>query len=299
MSDMHGGQVENLNSKLKLGLFLNTIFTIFEFIIGIASGSLALTSDAGHNLTDSLSLLIAFFGQKIAKREANADHSYGYGRATILAALLNGLILVLLAFYIFYEASTRIMHPEAVAGNLIMVVAFVGILVNGSIALLFRGSKSDLNIRGAYVNMFFDTVASVGALLAGLLIVLTKQTIFDPLISILIGVLLLRSSWEVVRDAMHVLLEGVPEGMKSDQIKETIMKSSSLIKNIDDLHIWAISSHYAALSCHIVIEECDLEKSMKIVNDLKKNLKDKFNISHATIETELVECPPDQGEKKN
>lgn len=281
----------NLGNKLKLGLFLNTGFTIFEFTVGIFSGSLALTSDAGHNLTDSLSLLIAFFAQKIASREVNLNHSYGYGRATILAALLNGLILVLLAFYIFYEAWRRIMQTEPVQGDIVMAVAFVGILINGSIALLFRKNTGDLNIRGAYINMFYDTLASVGALLAGFLIIVTKLSVFDSLISILIGTLLLRSSWSVVREAMHVLLEGVPEGTDLAKVKTAILNVPK-IKNVDDLHIWAISSHLAALSCHIVIEDCDLEESTRIVKSVKEGLRNTFNIEHATIETELTECPP-------
>lgn len=284
---------KNLDNKLKLGLFLNTVFTILEFSVGIFSGSLALVSDAGHNLTDSVSLLIAFFANKIAKREANIDHSYGYGRATIIAAFINGLILVLLSGYIFYEALGRIMHPEPVAGYLVMVVAFVGILLNGSIALLFRKDTKDLNIRGAYINMFYDTFASVGTLLAGLLIVITRMFIFDSIVGILIGVLLLRSSWGVIRDAMHVLLEGVPEGMNSIKIKELISNAPK-VKAVDDMHLWAISSHYAALSCHIVIEECDLEESTKIIKQIKEELKEKFNIEHATIEAELTECPPDK-----
>lgn len=282
---------KNLDNKLKLGLLLNTGFTIFEFAIGIFSGSLALISDAGHNLTDSLSLLIAFFAQKIARREANADHSYGYGRATILAALLNGLILVLLAFYIFYEAFGRLTKPEPVEGGLVIIVAFVGIIINGSIALIFRKSQEDLNIKSAYVNMFYDMLASVGALIAGLLIILTRLTIFDSIISILIGILLLRSSWSVVRDAMHVLLEGVPEGLKPEEVKKAILTIPS-VEAVDDLHVWAISSQYAALSCHVVIEDCDLEKSTKIVKQIKEELHQKFNIEHATIEIELVECLP-------
>ena len=282
-----------IDNKLKVGLFLNTGFTIFEFAVGIFSGSLALLSDAGHNLTDSLSLLIVFFAQKIAKREANVDHSYGYGRATILAAFVNGLILVLLALFIFYEAFGRIMKPESVSGNLVATVAFVGILVNGTIALLFRKNQDSLHIKSAYVNMFFDTLASVGALLAGLLIILTKETIFDPLVSILIGFLLLRSSWEVVRDAMHVLLEGVPEGLQSEKIKEVIQKTLK-VKHVDDLHIWAISSQYAALSCHIILEDCDLQESTRIVKQVKEELRRAFKIEHATIETELTECPPGQ-----
>lgn len=284
----------NLDNKLKLGLILNTGFTIFEFAIGIMSGSLALISDAGHNLTDSLSLLIAFIAQKISRRDANSEHSYGYGRATILAALLNGLILFLLAIYIFYEAIMRFTKPEPVEGALVMVVAFVGILINGSIALLFRkDSKNDLNIRGAYINMFYDMLASVGAMLAGFLIIITKLSIFDSLISILIGILLLRSSWYVARAAMHVLLEGVPEGLDTNKVREVIVKNS-YVKNVDDLHIWAISSQNAALSCHIVIEDCTLEESTRIVKEIKMDLDEKFHIEHATIETELLECTPDK-----
>ena len=284
---------KNLDNKLKLGLFLNTGFTIVEFIAGILSGSLALTSDAGHNLTDSLNIIISFFGNKISKREANDEHSYGYGRASILTALLNGVILVLLAGYIFYEAFQRITKPEPVEGGVVMIVAFIGILINGSIALLFRKDANDLNIRGAYVNMFFDMLASVGALIAGLLIVVTGKTIFDPIISILIGILLVKSSIEVVRDAMHVLLEGVPEGIDVKKVKSVILEIPK-IKNVDDLHIWAISSHLSALSCHVVIEDCDMEESTRIVKQVKENLKHKFHIEHATIETELTECPPEK-----
>lgn len=284
---------KNLDNKLKFGFFINTSFTIFQFFIGFLSGSLGLISDASHNLTDSLSLLIAFFGQKVAKREANNDHSYGYGRATIIAALLNGIILILLALYIFYEAFKRIAAPEPVEGSLVIIGAFMGILVNGSVALLFRKETSDLNMRGAYLSMFYDMLASVGVLIAGILIVLTKQTIFDPIISILIGIMLIKSSWGVVRSALHVLLEGVPEGLNVEEVRKTILNETK-IKNIDDLHVWAISSRYAALSCHLIIEDCTMEESTKIVKDVKEELHQKFNIEHAAIETELVECTPDK-----
>lgn len=292
MSENHNAP-ESLDNKLKLGIALNAGFTIFEFSIGILSGSLALISDAGHNLTDSLSLLISFFANKIAKRQANFEHTYGYGRATILAALLNGLILFILAFYIFYEAYHRFQNPQPVEGSLVMVVAIVGITINLSIALLFRNNKNDLNIRSAYLNMLFDALASVGALIAGLLIVLTGMTIFDSFISILIGILLLRSSWHVVIEALHVLLEGVPEGIQVNKVKEAIGQILN-IKGVDDLHVWALSSQNAALSCHIVIEDCDVEESTKIVKQVKEMLHHKFNIEHATIETELIGCPPDK-----
>jgi cobalt-zinc-cadmium efflux system protein len=290
MSENHN-LPQNIDNKLRFGIILNFGFTVFEFIIGIMSGSLALISDAGHNLTDSLSLIITFVAQRIAKRSANIDHTYGYGRSTILAALLNGLILFFLAFYIFYEAYERLQNPQPVEGGLVIIVAFVGIIINLSIASLFRHDKDDLNIRSAYTNMLFDALASVGAVIAGILIIITKQPYFDSIISILIGILLLRSSWSVVRDAIHVLLEGVPEGVDVAKVKEAIV-SAPHVKGVDDLHIWAISSKNAALSCHIIIEDCDVEQSTKVVKEIKSKLKERFSIEHATIETELIACDP-------
>lgn len=280
---------KSIDSKLKLGLALNTGFTVIEFTIGIFSGSLALISDAGHNLTDSLTLLITFFAQKISNKESNVEHTYGYGRITILAALINGLILFTLAFYIFYEAYQRFMNPQPVEGGIVMIVAFIGFVINLSVALLFRGNKGDINIKSAYMNMLFDALASVGALIAGFLIIVTKQYYFDSLISVGIGILLLRGSWEVVGDAIHVLLDGVPEGVHIGKVKETILKSAK-VKGVDDLHIWAVSTTSAALSCHVVIEDCSIKESIEIVKDIKDELKTKFHIQHSTIETELVEC---------
>ena len=282
-----------LDRNLKTSLLLNTCFMLFEFIVGLLTGSLALLSDAGHNLTDSLSLVIAIGGQKMAKREANIEHSYGYGRATILAALFNGIILSLLALYIFYEAYQRILSPKPVTGEAIIIVAIVGIIINGGIALLLKKDKDDLNIKSAFVNMALDALALVGTLLAGILILITKQPIFDPLIGFLIGILLIHGAWGVAKDAIHILLEGAPEGIDFEKIKQVIC-SAPKVKNVDDLHIWAISSKYAALSCHIVIEDCDVKESSEIVKTIKDELHTKFNISHATIEPELVECPPDK-----
>ncbi len=291
MSENHSVP-EKLDRKLKIGLVLNTGFTVIEFIAGILSGSLALISDAGHNLTDSLTLLISFLANRISKRKANVDHTYGYGRATILAALINGLILFLLALYIFYEAYQRLLTPHPVEGGVVVIVAFIGLCVNLSIALLFRSEKKDLNIRSAYINMLFDALASVGALIAGVLILITGMSIFDSLISVVIGVFLIRGSWSVVRDAVHVLLEGVPEGLDMERIKKAVLDTPN-VKNADDLHAWAISSHDSALSCHITIEKCTLEESIKVVKEIKEKLKEEFHIEHATIETELVDCPPE------
>lgn len=281
---------ENLDNKLKLGLFLNTGFTIFEFIIGIFSGSLALVSDAAHNLTDSMSLLVSFFATKIAGREANTDKTYGYGRATVLAALINALILLGLAFYIFIEAYKRFQNSQPVEGGLVMIVAFIGILINSSVAYLFFKSRGDLNIRSAFLNMAMDALASVGALIAGLIIVLTGKTFVDPFISIIIGIMLLYSGWSIVKDALHVLLEGVPEGVDAQKIKQAICRTPG-VTELDDLHVWALSTTSAALSCHLVIKDCTLQESLAVKENVKQMLSEKFHIEHATIETELTVGP--------
>lgn len=284
---------ENLDSKLKLGLVLNTGFTVFEFIIGFFSGSLALISDAAHNLTDSMSLLISFFATKISKRKANIDKTYGYGRATVLAAFVNALILLGLAIYIFIEAYKRFQNPQPVEGGLVIIVAFVGIIINGSIAYLFFKSRGDLNIRSAFLNMAMDALASVGALTAGFIIVLTGKTFADPFISIIIGCMLVYSGWSVVKDALHVLLEGTPEGTDLVKIKKAICAMSG-VTGIDDLHVWALSTTNAALSAHVIIKKMSLEESIILTKNIKEKLKKDFHIEHATLETQLTEGPHDK-----
>jgi len=294
MSGAHSHKVpENLDSKLKLGLLLNTGFTVFEFALGFLSGSLALISDAAHNLTDSMSLAISYTANKIADRDGNVEKTYGYGRATILAALINTLILFGLAFYIFYEAYQRILYPEPVVGKLVAMVALVGIIINGSVAALFYKSRGDLNMKSAFLSMFFDMLASVGALIAGLIIMFTDLTIVDPLMSILIGLMLIMSAWGVGKEAIHILLDGVPEGIDVQKVKEAILNVSG-VHALDDLHVWALSTRKAALSCHLVIQDCRLEEGVGLVSVVKKMLHDNFRIDHVTIETQLRKGPHDK-----
>lgn len=292
MSGQHEAPTK-IDKNLKIGLALNTGFTIFEFIIGFSSGSLALISDAAHNLTDSLSILIAFAANKIAGRQATIDKTYGYGRATILAALLNTFILFALAAYIFYEAYKRFLNPQPLEGSVIMIVAFVGILINGSVAYLFSKNKSDLNMKGTYLNMLYDTLASAGAVIAGLIIILTNWTLADPLISVIIAVMQLKSGWEVVRSGFHVLLDGVPEGLDVKKVQKTILATPG-VKGMDDLHIWALSTTAAALSAHIIIKKCSLEESIEVAQRIKEKLAQDFHIGHATLEIELTEGPHDK-----
>lgn len=279
-------------SKFIIGFVLNTGFTIFEFIIGIMAGSLALISDASHNLTDSLSIVIAFGGERISKRQANDSKSYGFGRVSIITALINGLLLFGVAAYIFYEAYLRILNPEPVKGGLVAIVALVGIFINGAVALLFYKDKDDLNVRSTYLNMAFDTLSSVGALIAGLIILFTGNSLADPIIGILIGCMLVYSAYGVVRDALHILLEGTPKDIDTKEVQKLIEEFDH-VKAVDDLHIWSISSGYLALSCHILIDEANASVSIKQVKKIKEALLKKYKIQHATIETELEHCDPE------
>jgi cobalt-zinc-cadmium efflux system protein len=286
----HSNETSSLNTKLKFGILLNTAFTIIQFSVGIISGSLAVLSDAGHNLTDSLSLVISFFAQKMSARKSTPDKTYGYGRATIISALINSVILISLAIYIFYEAYTRITHPQAVSGSLIAIVSFIGILINGGIALMFRNNTKDLNMRSAFLSMAFDTLASVGALIAGIIIYFTHFFIIDALVSIIIGLMLLFSAWGVLKDALHILFEGTPRDIDFEMVKKDIFDTFPEITNVDDLHIWSISSNKKALSCHITVKKTDMQKSVEMVKEVKKILHDRFDIEHSTIEIELGPC---------
>lgn len=278
-----------LNRKLKISIIINLCFTIFEGTIGFWIGSLALISDASHNLTDVMSLTISFIARKIAQKDPTHDKTYGYGRATIVAALINGILLLSLSVYIFHEAYIRFHHPEPLQGGLVMVIGLCGILVNGSIALLFINHRADIAIRSAFLNMVYDAIASAGALLAGLLILITKNSIADPIISVIIACMLLFSGIRIIKEVIHIFLEGVPSNISIDQIKEAILNTEG-VKGFDDLHIWAISSFESALTCHIIIDKSDLHNSIDLVDNLRQKLAKDFYINHVTIEVQLQSC---------
>jgi cobalt-zinc-cadmium efflux system protein len=280
-----------INKKLKIGMVLNAGFAFLEITVGIAAGSLALISDASHNLTDSLSLLVAWAGQKISKKPATQGHTFGYGKATILTALTNSIILIAIAGYIFYEAYQKIVHPSPVKGGLIMIVAGVGIIVNTTVALMFLKHRDNLNMRGAFLNMAFDALASVGAVLAGLIIYLTGKTIADPIVGIVIGLLLIYGSVKIINDAVHILLEGVPKNIDVQEVEKIILNTFG-VKSVHDLHLWSIASQKLALNCHIIPEHFDLQNNVEIIKQIKQNLRTKLEFSHITIEAELEPCPP-------
>jgi len=285
----HNHDQNNNDGSIKFGLVLNTGFTIVEFVFGILTGSLALIADAAHNLTDTFTLSVSFAANRLAKREANDSKTFGYGRATILAALLNASVMLAVAAFIVIEAIQRFGDPHPVEGGVVAVVAFVGILVNGSIAYVLSKNRKDLNMRSAFVDMAFDALSSLGAVIAGLIIWLTGITWVDSAVGLVIAALLVYNTLKILREAVQILLEGTPADLDIAAVTDSIVSTDKVMK-VDDMHVWAIRSGYNALSCHIVIDEKQLPNSRDIVEAVKAKLRNEQNIQHATIEVELEDC---------
>jgi cobalt-zinc-cadmium efflux system protein len=264
--------------------------TIVELAGGLISNSLALIGDAGHMFTDTLALGLSLFALNLAKRPASQTKTYGYYRAEILAALINGTILVLVSAYIFYEAYHRFVEPPEVRGGLMLIVAAIGLAANVvGISILRSASRGNLNVKGAFLHMWSDTVSSVGVIAAGIIILLTGRTIADPIISIIIGLLILRGAGGLVLESINILLEAVPKHLDVGQINNAIQKIKG-VRDVHDVHLWAITSGMYAMSCHLLIEDQMVSNCTQIVEEVNQTLSQKFDISHSTVQLECEEC---------
>jgi len=271
---MHKHTDFSLNSRFKLGFLINTCFMLFEFLIGLATGSLILIADAAHNLTDSVTLAISFVGNKFALKPADDDHSLGHGRVSVLAAFINSVILVLVAGFIFFEAYQRLHNPEPVAGGIIAIVGAVGILANGAVAFLFRNNRDDLNVKAAFTNMLFDALFSIAALAAGVLIVITGKTWIDPLISIGVGIGLLYAAFGILAQATHIFLEGVPRDVNLEELKSSILENKNVMV-VSNVVAWSLSSNEYILCCTVKLRSTDSETYKETLRSVKSGLKDK------------------------
>jgi len=270
--------------RLKVVLILTIIYMLAEAVGGFLSNSLALWSDAGHMLTDVAAILLAMLALWFASRPATHQKTYGYYRMEILAALANGVALVVISLLIFLEALQRIRVPEAVRGLEVALIGGGGLIVNAvSASLLHRGSLENMNMRAAFLHVVSDAIGSVGAVIAGLLIWRKGILIADPLISIAIAVLIVYSSWQLIRDAVNVLLEGTPAHIDISAVI-SVMQRVSGIREVHDLHVWTISSGKDALSAHVTITEGASHKS--VLEALHECLRAEFNIGHLTIQVE-------------
>ncbi|WKA55505.1 cation diffusion facilitator family transporter [Planococcus shixiaomingii] len=295
MGHDHGhDHAHGANKKaLTIGFVIITAYMIIEAIGGFLTNSLALLADAGHMLSDSISMGVAILAFTLGERVANYSKTYGYKRFEILAAVFNGVTLVGIALYIFYEAYHRFADPPEVASTGMLIIAAIGLFVNVLVAwLLMRNgdTKENLNVRAAFLHVLGDLLGSVGAVTAALLIMFFGWSWADPVASVIVAVLVLVSGWRVTRDAVHILMEGTPKNIDLDDIVKT-MEDVPGIVSIHDLHAWCITSGQNALSCHAVIDgDLSVKDSQKILRAIEHELEHK-GIGHVTIQMENTEHP--------
>jgi cobalt-zinc-cadmium efflux system protein len=285
----HPGSGEGTSKVLKISLIVTLAYILLLVIAGLRAHSLALLSEAGHNLSDFLALLLSLVAVYLQSRPPSATKTFGYHRAGVLAAMINAGSLVVVSFFIFYEAYKRIQVPEPVHAGMMMWVAAAGVVMNGAIAFLLYRSGGDVNIRSALLHEVGDTLSTAAVIVGGWAILATGKYWIDSALSIAIGALILWSSFGILRETMNILLEGTPRGMRLDSVADAIRKVDG-VNDVHDLHVWSIGSESHALSCHIAIADIPPSASERILRDVKEVLHHNFRIVHTTIQFENVVC---------
>lgn len=274
---------------LKIALVLTGIYVGVLIYAGLRAHSLALLSEAGHNLSDFLALLLSWGAVYLQERPATATKTFGFHRAGVLAAFVNSGSLVVISFLIFYEAAQRLLSPENVHPALMIWTAAAGVVINGAISLLLLRSAHDVNIRSALLHMFGDTLSTAAVIAGGVAIAFTGRTWIDPALSFGIGALILWSSFGIVRETLNILLEGMPSGMDVNEIAEEI-RGVAGVNDVHDLHVWSLGSNAHALSCHIAIADMPTSASDRILQEVNAALEKRFHIHHTTVQFEAVNC---------
>ena len=293
MSHDHSHEKNDTNYAFKLGILINVVFIAAEVFFGFVSNSVALIADAGHNFSDVIALVFSWIAILVAHRRPSVRYTYGLRRATILAAILNTIVLLFAIVFIVWEAVIRFHKYEAVQGNTIVYVAFVGIVVNGFTAWLFSRRKDrDLNIKSAFLHFLADALVSLGVVIGGVIIALTGLYWVDPVVSLLVAVFILYNSYGVLRDSINLSLDAVPRNIDLKAISEYFL-SQDRIKSIHDLHVWALSTSETALTVHVVTEG---GLGGNFIVTAQNYLANEFNIEHSTIQIEKSEAEPCQNQ---
>ena len=286
---MHARNSERTTRILQVSLLVTAAYIGLLVVAGIRAHSLALLSEAGHNLSDFVALLLSLVAIYLHSRPPSATHTYGYHRAGVLAALVNSATLVAISFLIFYEAVRRIQQPQPVQAHVMMWVAAAGVVMNGAIALMLSRADRDVNVRSALLHEIGDTLSTAAVIAGGWAILVTGQSWIDPALSFGIGALILWSSFGILRETLNILLEGTPRGMKLARVEAAIREIEG-VNDVHDLHVWSIGSETSALSCHISIADIPPSASERILRDVKECLHQDFRIDHTTIQFEHAVC---------
>ena len=286
--------LENINRAFYIGIGLNLLYTIIEFAVGFRINSLALISDASHNLSDVASLGISLVGIILAQKASTHSLTYGYKKASILASLINAILLVFIVFKIIIEAVERLNTPPQMESNGIIITAAIGVVINAVSAFLFyKGQKNDINIKGAFLHLMVDALVSVGVIISGVIIYFTGWNLADVVISFIIAVVILISTWGLLTESIKLSLNGVPEGINPNEIQKLIEEIPA-IEQTHHLHIWAMSSSENALTVHLVVNEgISFQEMVQIKKELRHKLEH-HNIQHSTFEIESSVCKCDQ-----
>jgi cobalt-zinc-cadmium efflux system protein len=276
-------------TRLAIAAALTGLFMLAEVAGGLISGSLALLADAGHMLTDFASLSLAWLAFRLARRPADWRRTYGFDRLQVLVAFVNGLALFVIAAWIVWEAAERIMAPGAVLGGLMLGVAIAGLAVNLIAFFVLHGAdKNNLNIRGAALHVMGDLLGSVAAIIAAGVIIMTGWTPIDPILSVVVALIILRSAWYVVREAGHILLEGTPAHIDADTIAPDLVANLEGVRDVHHVHVWSITQERQMVTLHAVIDEG--VNPEPLVRRIKDRLKERFGLEHATVEIEHQQC---------
>lgn len=270
-------------SVLGFAVLLTCTFSAIELVGGLWGNSLALIGDAGHMITDSASLLFALVANRIAQKGVDSVHTFGHGRVEVLAGFINGLIMLGVVTWIFVEAIGRIAEPQSVSGLSVMLIALVGLVINILVALSLSRDKKNMNTRAALIHVMGDLLGSVAAISAGAIIYFGGPTIVDPILSMLVGLLLLHATYEILRDTSRVLLDGTPEGVNYFSVGREIEKIAG-VERVHDLHVWTMSPGHGAVQCHVMIESPECWP--KILDAIRVTIHEKFGIDHVTIQPE-------------
>lgn len=283
------GASERTSQVLRIALLVTAVYIGLLVVAGIRSRSLALLSEAGHNLTDFVALLLSLVAVYFHSRPPSATHTYGYHRAGVLAALVNAGALVAISFLIFYEAVRRLQQPQPIHPGTMIWVAATGVVMNGAIALMLYRADRDVNVRSALLHEIGDTLSTAAVIVGGWAILATGQTWIDSALSFGIGALILWSSFGIMRETLNILLEGTPRGMKLARVEAAIREIDG-VNDVHDLHVWSIGSETSALSCHISIADIPMSASERILRDVRDRLRHDFRIDHTTIQFEHAVC---------
>jgi cobalt-zinc-cadmium efflux system protein len=286
---VHGTPTAKMQRVLRISFVATLCYTVITFIAGLHAHSLALVSEAGHNASDALALILSFVAVYFQGRPPDNQKTFGYQRAGVLAAFLNALALIVIAIWIAIEAIDRFEHPHPIEANIMMIVAAAGVIMNGVIAAMLWRVGKDVNIRSVFIHMLGDTLSTAAVIIGGLAILYTGMIWIDPALSIAIAAMIFWSSFGIVRETLNILLEGTPHGISLDEIRVSLTEIDG-VEGVHDLHVWSLGSNSRALATHIQIADISPSESCAILDRIHQVLHDRFHILHATVQFENAAC---------